>query len=264
MRMTMVVFDERVRMDRYEGHGVLITGSSRGIGFAFAEGYLREGAFVMLNGRDAVSLEAARAELETRHPDATDRIRTATFDVTDETAVELAVAALPAIDVLVNNAGVQLRAPLLEMGVAEWRAVVDIDLVGAFIVARAIAPGMLARGSGNIINICSVQSSIVRPTTSPYAAAKAGLVGLTKAMCAEWAPLGLRVNGIAPGYIATELNAALTGDPEFSSWIEARTPARRWGTEDDLVGPALWLASDEARFVNGQIIYVDGGMTAVI
>ncbi|MCU1558138.1 MAG: hypothetical protein JWN09_2133 [Microbacteriaceae bacterium] len=251
-------------MDRYEGYHVLITGSSRGIGFAFAEGYLREGACVVLNGRDAASLDAAKAELGARQSGAVDRIRAVVFDVTDETAVESAIGALPPMDVLVNNAGVQLRAPILEMTIAEWRAVVDIDLVGAFVVARAVAPGMLARGTGSIINICSVQSSIVRPTTSPYAAAKAGLAGLTKAMCAEWAPLGLRVNGIAPGYIATELNAALTGDPDFSTWVESRTPARRWGNEDDLVGPALWLASDEARFVNGQIIYVDGGITAVI
>jgi gluconate 5-dehydrogenase len=123
---------------------------------------------------------------------------------------------------------------------------------------------MVERGAGSIVNICSVQSSLARPNISPYTAAKSGLAGLTRAMCSEWASLGLRVNGIAPGYIDTELNAALTADAEFSAWIEGRTPARRWGTEDDLIGPVLWIASDEARFVNGQIVYVDGGLTAVI
>jgi gluconate 5-dehydrogenase len=247
-------------MDRFRGRRVLVTGSSRGIGFALARGFLVEGAEVVVNGRDAGAVEAARGRLAESVPDAAHRVRSAVFDVVDESAVADAVAALPAIDVLVNNAGVQLRAPILEMSVSAWRAVVDVDLVGALIVARAVASGMVAAGAGSIVNICSVQTSIVRPTTSPYAAAKAGLAGLTRAMCAEWAPFGVRANGIAPGYIATELNAALTSDPEFSAW----TPARRWGTEDDLVGPVLWIASDEARFVNGQIVYVDGGLTAVI
>lgn len=249
---------------------VLVTGSSRGIGLEIAHAFAAAGATVALNARRAADVHDARGCLEERlaHIGAAGRVIEAAFDVTDENSVDAAIAALEAaegpVQALINNAGIQRRRPLIELSLAEWRAVLDTNLTGAFLVSRAVARGMIAAGTGSIVNICSVQTSIVRPTTAAYAASKTGLAGLTRAMCAEWAVHGLRINGLAPGYIDTDLNAALVGDPSFSEWITARTPARRWGLPADITGPALWLCSDEARFINGQIIYADGGMTAVI
>ncbi|MFD4638351.1 glucose 1-dehydrogenase [Lentzea sp. NPDC058436] len=243
------------------GRLALVTGSRRGIGRAIAEAYLAAGARVVLNSPDASALEVAAAELG-------DDVLTCAFDVSDTEAAEAALARLfdehghP--DVLVNNAGIQVRGPLTDLPVEDWRRVVDVNLTSAFVVGRTVARGMIARGSGKIINICSVQNHLVRPTTAPYAAAKSGLGGLTRSMCAEWARHGIQVNGLAPGYIDTELNASLVADPEFTGWITGRTPAGRWGTPDDIAGPAVWLASSASDFVNGQVIYVDGGLTAVI
>jgi gluconate 5-dehydrogenase len=168
------------------------------------------------------------------------------------------------IDVLVNNAGMQLRSPLLDLSIASWESVLATNLTSCFVLAQEIAHGMVARGAGKIINICSVGNKLVRGTTAPYTVAKAGLGNLTRVMCAEWAAAGLQVNALAPGYIDTELNSALLADPELSAWVVDRTPARRWGTAADLAGPAVWLASGASDFVNGQIIFVDGGLTAVI
>lgn len=255
------------------GRLALVTGSGRGIGHAVARGYALAGARVVLNGRDTTRLEAAatalRQEIVARAPGRSpDDIRTSAFDVADATATERAcdeiVAACGCPDVVVNNAGIQIRGPLADTLLDDWKRMMDVHLTGAFVVGRAIARHMLKRGSGKIINICSVQTRLVRAMTAPYAAAKTGLAGLTRAMCAEWAPSGLQVNGLAPGYIVTDLNASLAADPDFSRWIEQRTPAGRWGTVEDVVGPAIWLASPAADFVNGQVIYVDGGMTAVI
>jgi gluconate 5-dehydrogenase len=167
-------------------------------------------------------------------------------------------------DILVNNAGIQIRGPLTDIPADDWQRVIATNLTGSFVAGRVIARYMLPRRSGKIINICSVQNHLVRASTGPYAAAKSGLGGLTRAMCAEWAASGLQVNGLAPGYLDTELNASLVADPEFTRWITRRTPAARWGRVEDVVGPAIWLASPAADFVNGQVIYVDGGMTAVI
>jgi gluconate 5-dehydrogenase len=255
------------------GRSAVVTGSGRGIGHAIARGYALAGARVVLNGRDAARLEASAAALRTqivahdprRSPD---EVQLSAFDVTDAAAVERAcdaiVAAQGCPDILVNNAGVQIRGPLTEMPIEDWKRVIDINLTGCFLVGRAFARHMLPRGTGKIINVCSVQSRLVRATTAPYAAAKTGLAGLTRSMCAEWAPSGLQVNGLAPGYIDTELNASLVADPEFSQWITHRTPAGRWGRVEDVVGPAIWLASAASDFVNGQVIHVDGGITAVI
>ncbi|PRX51282.1 gluconate 5-dehydrogenase [Prauserella shujinwangii] len=248
------------------GRVALVTGSSRGIGRALAAGLARAGATVVLNGRDPGRLETARAELAAEHPAA--EFHPAAFDVTDADAVRAAVAGIADrvgdVDILVNNAGFQHRQPLLELSVEDWEAVLRADLTSAFLVGRAVAPGMIARGRGRIVNICSVQAELARPAIAPYTAAKGGLRNLTRAMAAEWARHGLQVNGLAPGYIATELTAPLVADERFSAWVTERTPACRWGDTGDLVGPAVFLASDAAAFVNGQVLFVDGGMTAVV
>ncbi|MEV0383181.1 SDR family oxidoreductase [Nonomuraea sp. NPDC050643] len=248
------------------GRLALVTGSGRGIGHAIARGYALAGARVLLNGRDPARVEAGAAAL--RDELGRRDILAAAFDVTDPAAVERAceeiVGAHGCPDIVVNNAGIQIRGPLTEMPMDDWRHVIDTNLTSGFVVGRAFARHMLPRGSGKIINVCSVQNHLVRASTAPYAAAKSGLGGLTRVMCAEWAPGGIQVNGLAPGYIDTELNASLVADPEFTRWITGRTPAGRWGRVDDLVGPAIWLASPAADFVNGQVIYVDGGMTAVL
>jgi gluconate 5-dehydrogenase len=255
------------------GRLALVTGSARGIGHAIARGYALAGARVVLNGRDKDRLSAAatvlREEIVAADPRRSpDDVGLSVFDVTDtetaERACEDVVTAHGCPDVLVNNAGIQIRGPLTEMPVEEWKRVLDVHLTGGFVVGRTLARHMLSRGSGKIINVCSVQSHLVRPTTAPYAAAKTGLSGLTRSMCAEWARSGIQVNGLAPGYIDTDLNASLVADPDFTRWITERTPAGRWGQAEDVVGPAIWLASSASDFVNGQVIYVDGGMTAVI
>ncbi|WP_199431730.1 SDR family oxidoreductase [Qaidamihabitans albus] len=257
--MSLSVFD-------LSGRVALVTGSSRGIGYDIAAGLARAGASVVLNGRDPARLEKARAGLAGEVPEA--GCSAVAFDVTDEPAVTAAVADITArhggVDILVNNAGFQHRQPMLELDLDDWEAVLRTDLTSAFVVGRAVARGMIERGRGKIVNICSVQAELARPSIAPYTAAKGGLRNLTRAMTAEWARHGLQVNGIAPGYFATELTSALVADPEFSAWVAERTPAGHWGRTEDLVGPAVFLASDAAAFVNGQILFVDGGMTAVV
>src|SRR6185437_9933241 len=248
------------------GRVALVTGSSRGIGSAIADGLARSGAAVILNGRDesrlADALDSARRRIPTASWSA------CAFDVTDEAAIENAVAqceaAVGPIEILVNNAGIQIRKPLLDLSVENWRAIIDTDLTSAFVVGRAVARQMIQRGRGKIINVCSVQSELARPTIGAYTAAKGGLRNLTRAMAAEWSSAGLQVNGLAPGYIRTDMTQPLTADPEFDAWVKNRTPARRWGLVEDLAGPAVWLASPACDFVTGQVIYVDGGMTSVV
>ena len=248
------------------GTVALVTGSSRGIGRALAEGLAGAGAVVVLNGRDQDRLEQTRADLAARW--GKDRVHAYPFDVTDETAVATAVAAVEVevggIGVLVNNAGVQHRVPLVDLDAADWRRVLETDLTSAFLVGRAVARHMIGRGRGKIINVASVQSDLARPGIGPYTAAKGGLRTLTRAMAAEWAGAGVQVNALAPGYLATEMTQALVDDPDFTAWVVGRTPAARWGTPADLVGPAVWLASPGSDFVNGQTIFVDGGMTVVV
>lgn len=238
----------------------LVTGSSRGIGLALAGALAAAGAHVILNGRDAARLDAAVTELRAAGRSAEARA----FDVTDESAVNTAAPSLGAIDILVNNTGIQRRGPLETMPLADWNAVLHTNLTSAFLISRAVAPGMIERRRGKIINICSLMSELARPTTGNYAAAKGGLKMLTRAMCGEWAKHNVQINGIAPGYILTEMTQPLAADEKFDTWIKGRTPAGRWGSVDDLTGACVFLASPAADFINGQILTVDGGLSAVI
>jgi len=218
---------------------------------------------VILNGRDHAALEDAAARLQDQG--ATTSITQ--FDVTDAQAVREAVSEIEntkQIDILVNNAGIQRRAPLHEFDDDDWRDLMATNLDGVYYLSKAVAPAMIARGRGKIINIASVQSELARPTIAPYTAAKGAVRNLTRGMCADWAPLGLQINAIAPGYFNTPLNAALVADPEFDTWIKKRTPAGRWGELSDLHGIAVFLASSASDFVNGQTIYVDGGITVAV
>lgn len=246
------------------GRRALVTGSSQGIGLALARGLGRAGASLVLNGRDTDRLETAVAELRAEGLDVEGR----GFDVTDGPAVERAVGAIESelgpIDVLVNNAGIQRRVPLEDADDETWSAVMRTNLDGVFHVARAAARHMIGRGRGKIVNICSLMSEVGRPTVGPYTAAKGAVKMLTRAMCADWARHGIQANGIGPGYFATELNRALIEDEAFDTWLRARTPAGRWGEVDELVGAAIFLSSDASSFVNGQVIYVDGGVLAVL
>ena len=247
------------------GTVALVTGSSRGIGAALADGLATAGATVVLNARDAEALEAARKDLADRTGAV---VHASPFDVTDDAAVAAAVARIEGevgpVGVLVNNAGVQHRVPMLDLDVADWHRVLEANLTGPFLVGRAVARGMVARGAGKIVNIASVQARLARPGIAPYAASKGGIAMLTRTMCAEWGPSGVQANAIAPGYFDTVLTSALVNDPEFDAWVRGRTPARRWGRPEELVGTLLWLASAASDFVNGQVVHVDGGMTAVV
>ncbi|MBV9197067.1 MAG: SDR family oxidoreductase [Solirubrobacterales bacterium] len=246
------------------GRTALVTGSSRGIGFVLARGLGRAGARVVLNGRDAPRLAGAVESL------AEERIaaHAACFDVIEEEAVAAAVAEIEAdiapIDILVNNAGMQLRMPLQDFAAEDFRQLLETNLTSAFLVGRAVGSRMLERGAGKIINICSLQSELARPSIAPYSATKGALKMLTRGMCADWAPHGVCVNGIGPGYFVTDLTRPLREDAEFDTWLKRRTPAGRWGELEELVGVAVFLAAPASSFVNGQIIYVDGGISAVI
>jgi len=240
----------------------LITGSTRGLGLAVARGLCRAGALVVLNGRDEARLQEAVADLTAEGLQAQGRA----FDVTNSRQVDGAVAAIEEqtgpIDILFNNAGLHRRGPLEQLTDRQWQEVIDVNLSGAFHVARAVVGGMIRRGRGKIVNICSLMSEVGRETTGSYAAAKGGLKMLTRAMTVEWGRHNIQVNGIGPGYFRTRLTERLQADAEFDAWLKNRTPAGRWGEPDDLIGPAVFLASDASNFVNGQILYVDGGILA--
>ena len=248
------------RLFDLSGRRALVTGAGQGIGFALAQGLAAAGASLVLNGRNRAKLEAAAARI----PGAT----TVVFDVTDPEAVETAIAEIEAtagpIDILVNNAGIQHRAPLEDFPIDAWREMMATNLDAVFFVGQAVAKRMIPRGRGKIINICSLMSEVGRQTIAPYTAAKGAVRQLTKGMCADWARHGLQINGIGPGYFKTPLNKALFEAPDFTAWVEKRTPAGRWGDVEELQGACIFLASDASSFVNGQVIYVDGGMLAVL
>jgi len=238
------------------GKRALVTGSTSGIGLAIAQALAAEGAEVVLNGfGDPTEIENLCEALGAIHIGA---------DLTTTAGVEDLMARAGPVDILVNNAGMQLRAPLLEFADSDWHRILDTNLTSAFLVGREAARYMTARGHGKIVNICSLQSEVVRPGIAPYAATKGALKMLTKGMCADLAPHGIQVNGIGPGYFATELTAPLVADEAFSAWVRGRTPAGRWGRVEDLVGTLIYLCSPAADFVNGQLVYVDGGMLAVL
>lgn len=246
------------------GKTALVTGSSRGLGRAFATGLAQSGARVVLNGVNPGRLEDAAAEMRAEGHD----VLVSAFDVTDEAAVVAAFAAFDAdgiaIDILLNNAGIQFRKPLLDLATADWQRVIDTNLTSAFIVGREAARRMVPRGTGKIINIGSLTSELARATVAPYTVAKGGIKMLTKAMAAEWGEHGIQANAIGPGYMITDMNEALIANPEFDGWVKARTPARRWGRPEELAGTAIYLASTASDYVNGQIIYADGGMISVL
>ena len=246
------------------GRTALVTGSSRGLGRAIAEGMGRGGARLIVNGTDRMRVEAAVADMRACGHDA----EAAAFDVTDEAAVieafEQFDAASVEIDILVNNAGIQLRRPLVEFSGAEWRKVIETDLTSAFVIGREAAKRMIPRRRGKIINIASLASELARPTIAPYTAAKAGIKNLTRSMAVEWAASGIQANAIGPGYMLTDMNEALADNADFNNWLMSRIPSKRWGRPDELVGAAIFLASSAADYVNGQTIYVDGGMLAAM
>lgn len=240
------------------GRRALVTGASQGIGHALAQGLAQAGARVVINGRDRARAEAAAASI----PGA----EVLVFDVTDHEAARAAVdgfeAAGKPIDILVNNAGIQHRAPLQDFPAEAFERLLQTNVASVFHVGQAVARHMIARGRGRIINIASVQTALARPGIAPYTATKGAVGNLTKGMATDWARHGLTCNAIAPGYFETPLNAALMADAEFDAWLKKRTPARRWGKVEELQGACIFLASDAASFVNGHILYVDGGITA--
>jgi gluconate 5-dehydrogenase len=253
-------------LSRFQLNGdiALITGSSRGIGLAMARGIAEAGGEVVINARNPADVDRAVAELKKDGLKA----HAAPFDVTDRKAVDAAVARIESeigpVSILCNNAGIQRRTPFVDFPEETWRELMSINLDSVFFVSQIVARRMIPRGRGKIINTCSVGSLLARPTIAPYNASKAAVAMLTKQMCAEWARHGIQANGIAPGYFATELNQALVNDPVFSEWVTKRTPANRWGELDELVGVTILLASPASSFINGQVVYVDGGLTSVI
>lgn len=246
------------------GRRALITGASRGIGFALAQGLAAAGAGVAINGRDRDRLAEAGADL--RRDGAA--VFEAPFDVTERVEVEAGVAAIDAefgpLDILINNAGIQRRARLEDVTDDEWRDLMRVQLDAVFIVGQTVARRMIPRGHGRIIDICSAMTALARANVVPYTTAKGAVGNLTKGMCADWAKHGLNINGLAPGYFKTELTAALAEDPEFNAWLEGRTPQGRWGRVEELTGAAVFLASDAASFVNGHVLYIDGGLTVTV
>jgi gluconate 5-dehydrogenase len=242
------------------GKITLVTGSGGGLGLVMARGLANYGAKVILHGRDQEKVNEAVSLLTEEGFD----VGSCTFDVANSAAVEEGIKAISeehgAIDILVNNAGINQRAPLEDFPEDDWDRIISINLKAPWLLAKAVAGDMIKRKCGKIINICSMQSELGRPTIAPYAASKGGLKMLTRGMAVEWAKHNIQVNGIGPGYFKTDMTRALWEDPEFDRWLCGRTPANRWGEPEELIGALVYLASDASSYVNGQIIYVDGGL----
>lgn len=242
----------------------LFTGSSQGLGLALAQGLGRAGSTIILNGRDPDKLgravESLRSLEITAHGYA--------FDVRDEEAVTEGIRNIESqvgpIDILFNNAGVMIRDPLESYSLADWQATLSVNLTGVFLVSKCVALGMIKRRAGKIINICSMQSEMSRPSIAPYAASKGGLKMLTRGMATDWGKYNIQTNGLGPGYFKTDITKPLYEDPEFDAWLCGRTPANRWGELEELTGAALFLSSKASDFVNGHILYVDGGLLACL
>jgi len=246
------------------GMVALVTGSSRGLGLILARGLGRAGATVVLNGRDRKRLAEAETALREEGLDVTTQL----FDITDETEVDAAVSEIEErvgpIEILVNNAGRQHREPLEDFPRQRWDELLDTNITGAFLVGKAVSNRMIPRRRGKIINICSLQSELGRETIAPYAATKGALLMLTRGMCVDWAKYNIQVNAIGPGYFETEMTQPLRDNEEFDRWLRKRTPAGKWGDPEELIPPLLLFASPQSTFIQGQILYVDGGITAAV
>lgn len=246
------------------GKTALITGSSRGLGRTFAEGLASAGARIVLNGVNESRLAEAVAEMRADNHD----VLSAAFDVTDEAAIVSTFNDFDKngieIDILINNAGIQFRKPMLELETTDWQRVIDTNLTSAFVIGREAAKRMVTRGKGKIINIGSLTSELARATVAPYTVSKGGIKMLTKSMAAEWGDKGIQANAIGPGYMVTDMNEALINNPDFDAWVKGRTPMQRWGKPEELAGTAIYLASDASNYITGQIIYADGGMISVL
>jgi gluconate 5-dehydrogenase len=242
----------------------LVTGSTGALGFTFARGLARHGATVILNGRDHEKLKQKVQILKEEGLD----VYGYPFDITMSEKINQSVRDMEdevgPIGILVNNAGINLRAPLEEFSDEDWNRVIETNLTGPFLVAKAVARNMIKRRSGKIINIGSVQSELGRYTIAPYTASKGGIKNLTKGMAIDWAKYNIQINGIGPGYFKTELTKPLYENPEFDAWLCGRTPSNRWGDPEELVGALLFLCSDASSYVNGHMLYVDGGLLSSV
>jgi gluconate 5-dehydrogenase len=242
----------------------LVTGSSRGIGLALSRALASAGARIVLNGRDLATLDRAAGTLSAEGF----TVSTCAFDVTDEAAIEAGVDDIERrvgpIDILFNNSGITVRRPLEEFDTTDWDRIMATNLTGPFKVGRAVARRMIPRARGKIINICSVNSELARYSIAPYVTSKGGLKNLTRGMAVDWARYNIQVNGLAPGYFSTELTAPLQADADFTAWLTKRVPAGKWGDVRDLGGAAIFLAADASNFMTGQMVYIDGGLTAAV
>lgn len=247
-----------------KGKIALITGSTSGLGLVFAEGLAERGATVVLNGRDQAKMDDAVKQMKAKKLN----VHGFAFDITDtksvNDAIESIVKQMDRIDILVNNAGINLRAPLHEFNDDDWDKVIGINLTGTYKVSKAVAPFMIKQKKGKIINIGSMQSELGRPTIAPYAASKGGVKMLTKGMAVDWAKFNIQVNGIGPGYFKTAMTKPLYENPDFDLWLCSRTPSNRWGETRELLGALFFLSSEASNYVNGQMIYVDGGLLASV
>jgi len=247
-----------------EGKTVLITGSGQGIGFALARGLARAGSAVVLNDISKERLDNAVALLGKEGFEAYGVV----FDVRDEKEIGKQVRfvedKIGPVDILVNNAGIQIRASLEKFSSSDWQKILDVNLTGAFLTSKAVVQSMIKNRAGKIINICSIQSELARPTIAPYTVSKGGLRNLTRGMAADWGKYNIQANGIAPGYFKTKMTKSLYEDKDFDAWLCSRVPANRWGNPEELVGAAIFLASQASNYVNGHIIYVDGGLLSCV